>query len=110
MYKGGRTTPCDVLGNPLPLGGGTPMTPATATATTNSSTVVASNSARKGLIVMNLGTTNVHFGCGSTALLNSGITLNPNGVWIMDQYTFTTSAINAIVSTGTATLAIQEYN
>lgn len=109
MSKFTKTVLCDVSGASTPTGGGSPVSPATGTASSVSSTVVAANANRKGLIIMNLGAANVHFGCGATAVLNSGITLNPNGVWVMDQYTFTTSAINAIVGTGTATLAIQEY-
>ena len=109
MSKWTKVVSSDVLGNALPSGGGSPIAPATATASTVSSTVVSANANRKGLIITNLGSVNVSFGCGFPAALNSGITLNPNGVWVMDQYTFSTVAINAIVGTGVATLAIQEY-
>jgi len=87
----------------------TPLAPATASVTNVDSVVVASNASRKGLIVINLGLVNVNFGCGATSILNGGITLIPNGTWVMDTFTFTTSAIHAICP-GAATLAIQEYN
>lgn len=88
---------------------GTPTTPSTYTATGSSTLMLAANSTRKGLVVINLGTVNVSFGCGTTAILNSGITLLPNGTWVMDQYTFTTTAINVIAG-GSSILSIQEYN
>lgn len=108
MSKWLKVVQSDVSGNLAPFGGGSPSTPATATSTNSSSQVVASNANRKGLIVINLGTVNVSLGCGTTAITNSGITLTPNGTWVMDQYTFTVSAINAISSTS-CTLSIQEY-
>lgn len=86
---------------------GVPTTPATYTATGTSSQMLAANS-RKGLVVINLGTVNVSFGCGSPAVLNSGITLLPNGTWVMDQHTFSQAAIN-VISGGSAILSIQEY-
>ena len=97
---------------PLPVQGfavTTPLSPATASVTNADSVVIAANTSRKGLIVMNLGSINVNFGCGATAALNSGITLTPNGTWVMDQFTFYNGAIHAICQS-TATLAIQEYN
>ena len=109
MSKWTKVVQSDVVGTPIPTGNGTPASPATASVTGSSSQVVASNTSRKGLVIINLGTVNVSFGCGATAALNSGITLTPNGTWVMDQFTFTTLAINAICST-TATLSIQEYN
>lgn len=109
MSKWTKVVQSDVGGNPVPTGNGTPATPATANVTSSSSQVVAANTSRKGLVIINLGTVNVSFGCGTTAAINSGITLTPNGTWVMDQYTFTTLAITAICPS-TATLSIQEYN
>ena len=87
---------------------GTALAPATASVTSSDSVVIASNSARKKLVVFNLGTVNVYFGDGFAAAMNSGIVLTPNGTWVMDRYTFTTGAIHAICAS-TSTLAIQEY-
>ena len=86
-----------------------PLAPATASVTSSSAQVIAANALRKNLIVMNLGSVNVSFGLGSTAINNGGITLTPNGTWVMDTFTFTTAAINAICSSS-STLAIQEYS
>lgn len=106
------------IGNPLPTAQQgainvaqvtSPLAPATASVTGSDSVVVASNASRKGLIVINLGTVNVNFGCGATAILGGGITLTPNGTWVMDQFTFYNGAIHAIC-TSSSTLAIQEYD
>lgn len=109
MTKWVKTVQSDLAGAPIPSGNGTPDTPATYSVTSSSGQAVASNTNRKGLVIINLGAVNVSFGCGTTAALNSGITLTPNGTWVMDQFTFTTLAINAICST-TSTLSIQEYS
>ena len=109
MSKFSKTVLCDVNGTTVPTGNGVPAAPTTASVTNTSSLVVPSNTSREGLVVMNLGTVNVSFGCDYPAVLNSGITITPNGVWVMDSFTFTTGAINAICSS-TATLAIQEYS
>lgn len=94
--------------NAMLRGLGTALAPATASVTTSDSVVLAANAARKKMVIVNIGSVNVYFGDGFTAALNSGIVLTPNGTWVMDRYTFTTNAIHAICS-GSATLAIQEY-
>lgn len=91
----------------------TPLTgssPTFASVTTSSTQVVASNSNRKGLVLTNTSTTEtISFGIGANpAVLRSGITLTPYGVWDADEYTYITSAINAIAS-NTANLSIQEF-
>lgn len=86
----------------------TASSPTAASVTTSSGAAVAANASRKGLILTNTSTTEkISFGIGAAAVLNSGITLTPYGVWVMDAYTFTTAAINAIASAA-ANLAIQE--
>ena len=92
-----------------PEGFGTPLAPATSSVTAVTSTVVAVNPDRKKLVIINIGTVNVYFGIGYPAVMSSGIVLTPNGTWVMDGYTFSTAAINAICAS-TSTLAIQEYN
>lgn len=74
-----------------------------------SGAVLALNTSRKGAIFTNTSANTISFGLsGSAAVLNSGITLAPYGVWIMDQYTFTTGAITAIASAAASNLAVQE--
>lgn len=75
-----------------------------------SGAVVASNAARKGLILVNSSLASISLGLdGNPAVLNSGITLNARGgVWVMDEYTFTTGAIAAIASLGASNLTVQE--
>lgn len=71
--------------------------------------LVATNANRKGLIIMNLSTATVSLGIGVSAVLNSGITLYPGGIWTMDEYSFNTAAINAIAGTAASSVAYQEF-
>ena len=103
-----KYVPSLVDGSVVVQGMGTPSAPATATATTSSAIAVPANADRKGLIIINLGTANVSFGCGTTAVTNSGITLTPSGTWVMDSYTYTPLDIYAVSSTS-CILSIQEY-
>jgi hypothetical protein len=74
-----------------------------------SGSVLASNVNRKGAVFTNTSANTISFGLnGSAAVLNSGITLTPYGVWMMDEYTFTTGAITAIASAAASNLAVQE--
>jgi hypothetical protein len=93
-------------------GGGTTSAsaPTAATVGIGSAQVLASNVNRKGVIFVNTSSNTISFGIGASATLNSGITLVPNGVWEMDQYTFSTSAITAIASQANSNLAIQEFS
>lgn len=86
----------------------TPSSPTFATVGASSSEILASNTNRKGLIIINTSSNNVSFGLGVDAVLYSGITLTPYGTWVMDDYTFTTSSIKAIASVGSTNVAIQE--
>lgn len=90
-----------------------PLSPASGTAVSiaaTSTSAVASNASRKGLVLTNTSTHNISLGLGVAAVLNSGITLYPGGVWVMDEYTYTTGAINAIASVASSNLAVQEFN
>jgi len=90
----------------------TPLTasaPDFATVGLASAQAVAANATRKGLVLVNLSTSDISFGIGTAAILDRGITLKPNGVWEMDEYTFTLGAINAIASGAGSTLGIQEF-
>lgn len=76
-----------------------------------SGAAVAANASRKGLVLVNThATAIISFGFGANAaVLYSGITLYPNGgSFEMDEYTFTTEAVNAISSVAGANLAGQE--
>lgn len=74
-----------------------------------SAQAVAINTNRKGLHLVNTSTNYISIGLGSAAVLYSGITLNPlGGSFWMDEYSFTTSAINAIASGAASNLAVQE--
>jgi hypothetical protein len=94
------------------LNGTTPLTasaPNTTSVGVGSGQVVAANANRKGLVLTNLSVNNISFGIGVNAVIGNGITLTPNGVWEMDQFTFSTAAINAIASGASSNLAIQEF-
>lgn len=90
----------------------TPSAPTFYGATNISGIAVAANVNRKGLIIINTSNTTVSLSFGANpAILNSGITLNANGgTWVMDEYTFTTQAINAITNAATKNLSIQEFS
>ncbi len=87
----------------------TPASPATYSLTASTAQALASNSSRKGLVVVNVSSNVVSLGLGANAVLNSGITLYPGGTWSMDEYTFCTGAINAIASVASGVLGIQEF-
>lgn len=75
---------------------------------TTSAQLVAANTARKGLVVMNNSVNTIAIGIGVTAVLNSGIVLYPGGIWYMDAFTFSTAAINAISTAATSPAPYQE--
>lgn len=89
----------------------TASTPTFATVGTSSAQAVASNASRKGLVIVNLSSNTISFGIGAnSAVLNRGITLTGLGsVWNMSEYDFNTSAINAIASSASSTISIQEF-
>ena len=87
----------------------TANSPTAATVGLTSAQAVASNTSRKGLTLTNTSTANISLGFGSAAVLNSGITLLPGGVFYMDEYCYNTSAINAIASAASSNLGIQEW-
>lgn len=74
-----------------------------------SAQILAANANRKGLILVNTSSGNISLGFGAAAVLNSGITLYPGGSFNMDEYCFTTSAINAIASVAASNIGIQEW-
>lgn len=87
----------------------TPSSPTAATVGVASASALVANASRKGLVLTNTSANTISLGLGAAAVLNSGITLTPNGVWVMDEYTFCTSQIFAIASAAGSNLAIQEF-
>lgn len=76
---------------------------------TSSSVAVTANSNRKGLILVNTSSNNISLAFGTAAVLNSGITLTPNGSFNMDSFSYTTQEVRAIASAASSNLAIQEF-
>ena len=91
----------------------TPLTgssPTAATVGVSSAQAVASNSSRKGLTLVNTSAARISIAFGATAVLDSGITLYPNGgVFMMGEYDYSTAAVNAIASAASSNLAVQEW-
>jgi len=103
--SGGGTGSVTVKGLSL-----TPASPTSATVGATSGQVLAANANRTGLVLVNTSANYISFGINNAAVLYSGITLTPNGVWEMDSFTFSTAAINAIASVASSNLAIQEFS
>ncbi len=77
---------------------------------TSAGLVMPANANRKGLILMNISKKKMSFGLeGSSAVLDSGITLLGGGAWTMDRGSFTVGAITAIGEKDGLELAIQEF-
>lgn len=107
--------------SPLPAGTNsiglvTTKTPLTANAPfqvsagVTSGVFLASNSVRKGMCAVNVSNATVSFNAvAGSAVLNSGITLYPGGTWCMDEFTFTTSAINIIAGAASSVVSGQEF-
>jgi hypothetical protein len=75
-----------------------------------STAVLGANANRKGLILQNASSQQITiaFG-GQTPVYQTGLTLLPGGVFNMDQWSFTTGAVNAITTGGAALLQVQEF-
>ena len=84
--------------------------PTSASVGVASSTIIAANASRKGAAIINTSANTVSFATeANAAVLNSGITLPPYGVWIMDAYTFTKGAIQAIASSASSNVSVMEF-
>jgi hypothetical protein len=92
---------------------GIPLIPSAPTAVTvgvASAQILASNAARRGLILVNISTNRISLGFGLTAVVDSGATLMPSGgTYNMGELDFFQGAINAIASGAGSTLTVQEY-
>jgi hypothetical protein len=88
----------------------TPAAPAQVSVAVTTTSVLAANASRTGLVLTNLSNGVISIGLGAPAVLDSGISLTPNGVWVMDAFTFVTTTINAIAQFAGSTLAIEELS
>ena len=87
----------------------TPSSPTFATVGVSSAQAVAANTNRKGLILTNNSTANISLGFGVVAVSGSGVVLYPGGVFFMDEFMYTTAAVNAIATAASANLGVQEW-
>ena len=106
--SGSLTVDGEVAITKTPLTAGAPTAASVGIA---SGSVVAANANRKGLILVNTSNNYISLGIGSSAVLYSGITLNPmGGTFCMDQHSMSTAAIYAIASAATSNLGITEFS
>jgi hypothetical protein len=76
---------------------------------TSSSTVLASNTLRRGVNICNISFGTVSLGFGAAAVAYTGVTLGPGGTFWMDATDFTTASITAISTQTNTTIAVQEF-
>ena len=87
----------------------TAIAPLAASVTTASAQLIAANINRTGLACTNIGTSTAFLAYGAnTAILNGGTAISPGATWWMDDYLFTTAAVNVIAASAT-TMACQEF-
>lgn len=87
----------------------TASSPTSASVGVTSASALALNANRKGLVLINVSNNRISIAFGVAAVLNSGITLYPGGIFVMDDYLFNTAQVFAIASIAASGLAIQEY-
>jgi len=88
----------------------TPIAPAAVSVGITSTSVLAANPDRKGLILTNTSPNYISLGFGAAAVLYSGVTLSPyGGVYVMDKYTYNQGTVTAIASAATSNLGVQEF-
>ena len=84
--------------------------PITATVGTSSIQILSANSKRSGLSVVNVSRNTISLAFGHPAILNGGITLLSGAAFGMDQFLFTTQAMNAIATAPGSILSVQEFD
>jgi hypothetical protein len=87
----------------------TESAPTSASVGTSSAVAVSSNANRKGLILTNVSSAIISLSFDAAAVLYDGITLPPWGVFVMDEYSFSTGEVRAIASAASSDLAVQEF-
>ena len=97
---------------PVLLNIGTGQTPSSATVTSSSTEILASNSSRSSAFLGNIGKNDVWLACDVTAVLNEGVLLSRNGgSMLIDGTALTLGAVNGIcAATKTSTVTFQELN
>ncbi len=100
-----------LLGLLLSLGRVKKSRPSTfTTVDTTSTTIIAGNKKRRGLVLTNTGANPIFIGINQAAVANQGIYLvNGGGVWEMDNFTYTDKTIYGIAPAGASNIAIQEF-
>lgn len=80
-----------------------------ASVTTSNTSIVAGNSGRQYLVLVNDGANPVYLGFGATAVANKGIRLNASGGTLeINQDNLFTGAINGIATGGTSVVTVFE--
>jgi hypothetical protein len=87
-----------------------PLAPTFATVGLASGLVLAANLDRRSVRMINTSANIISLAFGFPAVLYSGLTLFPSGVYNMDDYDFSEYDIFGIASGAASNLAIQEYN
>jgi hypothetical protein len=75
----------------------------------SSTQILSPNPKRTGLAVVNVSENIISLSFGHPAVLNGGITLLPGAAFNMDQFLFTTQAMNAIATATGSALSVQEF-
>lgn len=87
----------------------TPSAPSAVSVGVASGVLIAANANRRGFKAVNTSNARVSLAFATPAVLNSGITLYPGGVFDMDEYDFDLGEIRAIASLAASNVAIQEF-
>lgn len=72
-------------------------------------TILAASGTRKSVRLVNTSNARISLGFGSAAILDSGITLFPGGVFNMDDFDFTQESIEGIASLAASNIGVQVY-
>ncbi len=81
------------------------------TVTTSTTEIVAANTSRAFILMINTSVNDVFMGVDVAATLDTGILLPKNGgTFSMDSTAMSTGAINGITRTGTSLVLFQEFN
>lgn len=82
--------------------------PANVSVSTSSTLVLAANANRKYAHVANHSNKTVFLQFGASAVLSEGIRLSPGSVWVLSGGDLWLGVVNAIVSTGTASVSVTD--
>ncbi len=86
-----------------------PIPPAAVSVGVATTVVLAANTARRGLVLVNDSAATIYISLNGDAVIGSGIRLNANGgAYEMTLDNLSTQAINAIATAAASNLAVQE--